>query len=350
MNCINCGTQLPENSIFCLQCGIKQIEEPVSAGSRPEGLTERRRKGIFFLDNLLAFLAVGVLATITVILFAAGSKGFTVWDVTDIALQFCLVGPLAVSALVSARTGGLDLSMGAMMALSSMIFAMHANGNNAAVGFLIALIVCTSLGFLNGLFIMVSRVPSVLVTVASAMLIRGIAMWAGGGISIELPAEWAKVNTGAAVAALLASVGIAILLLWRTGKFAKNKQDVQGKMQFFWVYGVMAVVGVLAGCAAAICFGTVGGEVGLGSSNEMIPLFIFTTISATGLLKNNWIALAWVLLVALLWTIHDQAMILLELNPFSMIVSNASWVFILLAVMSIAKRSWRKPMWGLLNP
>ena len=343
MNCISCGVELPDGALFCLKCGERQTE-PVPAKPQPvEAAALRLQRGLAFLDNWLAFVAVGVLATTTAILFAVGSLGFTAWNAASFLQQFFLAGSLAVTALASSRTGGLDLSAGAMMALSAMIFAMNASENHAGAGLLLALIVCGALGLLNRLFIMVLRFPAILVTAASVVLVRGIAMWASGGISVELPAEWAAMNGAAALLALLAAVGAAIILLWRTGGFAKEQKSVRGEMGFFWIYGLTAMTGALAGWAAAIGFGTASGDIGSGSSNEMILLFVFATISASALLKNNWAALGWVLLMALLWTTHDQAMILLGLDPFSMRVSNASWVFILLAVMAISRRSWEKP-------
>lgn len=350
MDCINCGERLNEDASFCHKCGTQQIEEPVSPQMPSDDPAARRiQKGLFFLDNWLVFTALGVLATITTILFIVGLQGAETGTAARVMQQFCLVGPLAVAAMVSTRTGGLDLSTGGIMALSSMIFAMNASAGNGGVGFVLALIVCGAVGILNGLFIMVLRMPAVLVTIASAMLTRGIAMWAGG-ISIELPAEWMKMSPLAAALALLISVGIAVLLLWRTGGFAKKKKTIHGQMKFFWIYGLIALIGMISGWAASVCFGTASTAIGAGSSNEMILLFVFATISASVMLKNNWVALAWTLLLAMLWTIHDQAMILLELNPFSMIVSNASWVFILLAVMAIAKRSWEKPVGKMLTP
>ncbi len=350
MYCINCGIEVSGDALFCHQCGAEQTEKPDVDGPLPWGWDAKRlQKGIAFLDNGLAFVAVGVLAIITTILFAVGSQGFAAANPAAVMQQFCLIGPLAVAALVSTRTGGLDLSVGGIMALSSVLLAMHASAGNTGVGLLLALVVCGALGLLNGLFIMVARIPAVLVTVASAMLTRGIAMWASNDTPDRLPAGWMELKVPVAVSVLAISLAIAILVLWRTGRFAKEQKPIRGAMKFFWIYGLIAVIGVLAGWAAAICFGVADTSIGTGSSNEMILLFVFATISATGLLKNNWVALVWVLLVAMLWTIHDQAMILLELNPFSMIVSNASWVFILLAVMAIAKRSWKKPMrvdWG----
>lgn len=321
------------------------MKEKISSISQNDGAAgQRLQKGLFFLDHWLVFTALGVLTTITMILFAVGSHGFTTGSAANVMQQFCLIGPLAISAMVSTRTGGLDISTGGMMALSAVILAMNTAENNAGAGFLLALIICFALGVLNGLFIMVLRVPAILVTAASAMLTRGIAMWASNDLLVILPKEWLEMNVMAAVMALLVSLGIAIFVLWQTGGFAKERKTVRGQMKFFWIYGLIALIGALAGWAAAICFGEANTDIGYGSSNEMVLLFVFATISASVWLKNNWIALGWALVLAMLWTIHDQAMFLLELNPFSMIVSNASWVFILLAVMCIAKRSWKKPL------
>ncbi len=343
--CNSCGVPLPDGAHYCPQCGCPQAEKQIPM---PSGdlAAKRLRQGIFFLDNLLAFVAVGVLATVTMILFAVGSQGFTVWNAPALLQQFCLVGALSVSALVSTRTGGLDLSVGGMMALSSLIFAMNATSMGGAwLGFLMALVICGSIGLLNGMLVMVARVPSIFVTIASVMLVRGIALWSSEGIEVQLPSELTGAGTLAALIALLVSVSIAALLLWRTGRFSKSAPSMLGARKWFWIYGLTAVIGVLAGCAAALCSGLASVSIGSGSSNEMILLFVFATLSASALLKHNGVALGWVLLVALLWTIHDQAMILLALNPFSMIVSNASWVFILMSIMAIAKRSWEKHTW-----
>ncbi len=322
-------------------------EIPYKSGINYE---QRLQRGLFFLDNWLAFTALAVLSTVTTILFAVGSQGFATGSVVNVMQQFCMVGAMAVAAMVSTRTGGLDLSVGGMMALSAMIFAMNESANNAGAGLLLALAVCCAVGLLNGLFIMVLRMPAIFVTIASAMLTYGIAMWASDNRVIALSEQWAQMRIAAAVLALCAAVGIAIFLLWKTGGFAKDREPVHGKMKFFWIYGLIALIGALAGWAAAVDLGTAVTSIGSGSSNEMVLLFIFATISASAMLKNNWVALGWTLILAMLWTIHDQAMLLLQLNPFSMIVSNASWVFILLAVMAIAKRSWQKPFGAMLNP
>ena len=288
-------------------------------------------------------MSVSILTIITICLFAVGSLGFTAWDVTDTMQQFYMVGLLSLAAFLSTRTGGLDLSIGSVMALSSVILAVFAAENNAVAGFLLAFIVCGAFGLMNGLFIMAFRLPSILITIVSSMLAWGIAMWVGGGVSISLPPEWPGIEVVPTAIALLVSVGIVLFVLKKTGRLEKDHPHTFLGKKYFWIYGVVAVIGAFAGWAETICFGASDMSFGSGSSNEMIILFVFATISSTKLLKNNWIALGGVLILAMIWTVHDQAMILLDLNPFSRIVSNASWVIIMLCVLVVAKRYWKNP-------
>lgn len=350
MYCSSCGIELHEGALFCVKCGMPQeTEQASSAPVLDEAAALRLKRGLFFLDNWLAFTALLVLTTVTTVLFIVGSNMPDAGDPGSFMQNFCLVGALAMAALASSRTGGLDLSVGGVMALSAMILAMNAS-SNSVFGFLLSIAVCVAIGLLNGLFIMVLRMPAIFVTVASAMLTRGISMWASEGISVNLPSAWANMGDTSALLAFIAAIGIAILLLWLTGGLRKQKKPCRGNMKLFWIYIPIAMIGMLAGWAAALCYGTASSTIGSGSSNEMVLLFIFATISASALLKDNRVALGFTVVLALLWTVHDQAMYLLNLSPFSMMVSNASWVFILLAIMAISKRSWQKPAWDLLFP
>ncbi len=349
MYCSSCGVELHEGALYCVKCGQPQEAGQSETPVLDEAAALRLKRGLFFLDNWLAFTALIVLASVTTVLFIVGSSTPDAGDPGSFVQHFSLVGALAMAAFASSRTGGLDLSVGGVMALSAMIFAMNASTNQTA-GFLLSIAVCVAIGMLNGLFIMVLRMPAIFVTVASAMLTRGISMWASEGITVDLPAEWANMGDAAAVLVFAASIGIAVLLLFLTGGLRGQKRSYRGNMKLFWIYVPIALIGMLAGWAAAICYGNASSAIGAGSSNEMVLLFIFATISASGFLRDNRVALGFTVVLALLWTVHDQAMYLLNLSPFSMMVSNASWVFILLAVMAISKRSWQKPAWDLLFP
>ena len=140
--------------------------------------------------------AIGLLALL-VILFVATWIIQPAYNASDF-------GSLARAALpyafaVAAQTivviaGGIDLSVAAMMALTSVTAASMMAGASeeyalAVVPFVLALGFC--LGAVNGLLIVVSRVPDIVVTLATLFMLQGAALLVlgspGGGA-----AEWLK--------------------------------------------------------------------------------------------------------------------------------------------------------------
>ena len=73
--------------------------------------------------------------------------------------------------------GGLDLSVGAVAALSStMIALMLSKGGHPGLAVAVALLVAVGIGLVNGALVGLLRVPGALVTLAMVILLRGVAM------------------------------------------------------------------------------------------------------------------------------------------------------------------------------
>lgn len=90
--------------------------------------------------------------------------------------------------------GGIDLSVGSMMALTSVIAASMMNGAPESYALVVVpfvLLVGLALGALNGLLIVITRVPDIVVTLAMLFVFQGAALLvlaAPGGAA----AEWLK--------------------------------------------------------------------------------------------------------------------------------------------------------------
>src|SRR6185436_6678249 len=90
--------------------------------------------------------------------------------------------------------GGIDLSVAAMMALTSVTAASMMNGASEEFAALVVpfvLLLGLALGALNGLLIVVTRVPDIVVTLATLFVLQGAALLVldapGGAV-----AEWLK--------------------------------------------------------------------------------------------------------------------------------------------------------------
>lgn len=91
---------------------------------------------------------------------------------------------VSVPMLLIIITGGIDLSIGAIIALTSVVFGLlFEKGVSPWIAAPIALVVATTLGAINGWFVAKLRVHPLLVTLASMAAFRGIAE----GISMARP-------------------------------------------------------------------------------------------------------------------------------------------------------------------
>ena len=92
-------------------------------------------------------------------------------------------------------SGGVDLSVGAMMVLANCLSALWMEDQGLAACLLFAvlvLVVTVALSTLTGIVIMASGVPDIIVTLAASFFLAGLALFIvggpGGGTSRRLPA------------------------------------------------------------------------------------------------------------------------------------------------------------------
>ena len=103
-----------------------------------------------------------------------------------------LVVPLALAALaqlIIVLVGGIDISIGAIMSLSNVVFATAMLTLPAPVAILAGIGAGLACGLLNGLLVAYGRLPAIAVTLASAFIIgsisREIMDRPGGGVTPE---------------------------------------------------------------------------------------------------------------------------------------------------------------------
>lgn len=106
--------------------------------------------------------------------------------------------PLALAAVAQAIvviSGGIDLSVGPMMALASVVAASQMEGRSEEYGVVVVLgvlLLGLVLGAINGTLIVVSKVPDIVVTLAMAFVWAGCALLVldspGGGSALWLKA------------------------------------------------------------------------------------------------------------------------------------------------------------------
>ncbi len=135
-----------------------------------------------------------------VIVFAALAPPFlSLENFVNIALSIAVIGILAVGMTFVILTGGIDLSIGSVVALAGVVAALVAQKTDSAtLGFAAALGVGIVCGIFNGTAIARFRVPPFVVTLAVLTIARGLAFIFSEGRSIgDLPETFGRFGKSA---------------------------------------------------------------------------------------------------------------------------------------------------------
>ncbi len=140
-------------------------------------------------ESLIALSGVLILAIATSPTDAGGSRIFLqAGNLTDILRQISLIGILSVTMTFVILTGGIDLSVGSILALSTTlaVTAMARWGQHIPMAILAALAASAAVGAINGAVISILRIQPFIVTLASMIGVRGLAKWLSNNENIDI--------------------------------------------------------------------------------------------------------------------------------------------------------------------
>jgi ribose transport system permease protein len=170
----------------------------VSSGQpilRPERKTRATKHYVGRFSGVMALLGVVLLAIVTSPSATDGSSIFLqAGNLTDILRQIALIGIISLAMTFVILTGGIDLSVGSVLALSTSIVAMGLTRNWQTTGdsthILLAIgaavLAATIAGIVNGLVVAGLRIQPFVVTLASMIGVRGLAKWLTDNANIDI--------------------------------------------------------------------------------------------------------------------------------------------------------------------
>lgn len=139
---------------------------------QPHGLGNRNYDYVRKFGMLAAFLLICLLLSL------ATPNFFSLQNMTIVLRQVSINGILAVGVTFVIITGGIDLSLGSVVALAGVVAALfaHPGEYSLLVPIALALLVGAGIGGLNGLVITKGRVASFIVTLGMMTIARGLAL------------------------------------------------------------------------------------------------------------------------------------------------------------------------------
>jgi ribose transport system permease protein len=133
-------------------------------------------KGFEWRNYIVYFAFVGVLIYFSVSLF---DQGFlTSGNLLNIVRQTATISLMALAMTFVISTGEIDLSVGSITALSSLLGALALQSGFGIIGGLVAGVgIGLVVGLINGLLVTRLAIPSFLVTLGTMGAVKGLSMW-----------------------------------------------------------------------------------------------------------------------------------------------------------------------------
>ncbi|HZS61364.1 MAG TPA: ABC transporter permease [Gemmatimonadaceae bacterium] len=177
---------------------------------------------------------------------------FSLANLVNVALSVAIVGIMSVGTTAVILTGGIDLSVGSVVALSGVVAALAAHALEPTLGGAgatlvatgIAIIVGVATGGITATAVAWLRIPLFLVTLALLTICRGLAFLFSDGRSIgDLPTQFGWLGQGkllglpVPILVMLVIVATGWLVLTRT-TWGRWVYAVGGNEQAAWLAGV----------------------------------------------------------------------------------------------------------------
>jgi simple sugar transport system permease protein len=305
--------------------------EPNAYSSHPPRMRETT-----MLDKIIAnggVMSIALFFVVCCFFFAVTTDAFlTAPNLLNIIRQSAPLLIVAAAMTFVITTGGIDLSVGSVLALTA---TLSAAALQAGISWPLAIVLMLALGgvvgLIQGYFIAYEKIPAFIVTLAGLSVIRGFALLITGGYSIPIEPTSPFVTIGRAwVLGIPAPALIAIVVLLAAylvfnethfGRYvtgvganaeATRRAGVNTRRVILWVY-------ILSGTAAAAAGIILSARLGSGSSNAgqgfELDVIAAVVLGGTSLFGGRG-SLVGTILGALTVAVLANGLILSHLSPF----------------------------------
>jgi len=189
-----------------------------------------KAKGTNWRRLIVDFRLFGILLLMMVVLSLVSDRFLTVDNLTNVLWSVCLIGIMSVGAIYAPITGGIDLSVGSIAALSGIVanVLMNVYGLNWMLAIFITLGIGVLIGWVNGMVTTKFLVPAFIVTMAAKTYLFGVAMLVSNGdqITIMQPKEFLIIGVGKFLGI---PIPIYIMIILAVGSHILLKHTVFGR-------------------------------------------------------------------------------------------------------------------------
>lgn len=306
-------------------------------------------------------LVLPVLFTLAVVVFALQAPGFLTADnLINVSRQSVYLMIVSLAQLVVLIGGGLDLSVGTIVALASVVgatvmAAAHAAWPDSpalaiAAGSGAGLAVGVVVGLVNGFGTAVLRIPAFMMTLGMSSVVFGLTLLVSGGVPVYgLPPSFGEAFgfgriAGLPVPSLIAAlVVVAIYVLLEWTRYGRHLYATGGNLRAAELSGVrttrvtigaFAIAGALSALSGLLLTARLDtGESNIGASLplESIAACVIAGVSLSGGLGRTWKVVIGTLLIVLV----QNGMNLMQVGAYAQTIAIGA---ILILAMALSRR------------
>jgi rhamnose transport system permease protein len=280
----------------------------VTAIADEQKIVRPRTSSHMLAEFLLRFRELGIVLALVLVVgttTADNHRFLSVTNVQQILSGASIIALLAIGETIVIVTRNVDLSIGSVLGISAyatgVLYRQHPHVSLVVV-FVVALGIGVACGAVNGLIVTVVRVPSLVVTLGTLYIIRGIdGAWAGGNQvnASMLPDSFNKIGYGTfagvpylgIIAILAVAIATYAMRSFRTARDfyaigsdpdAARLAGIPVGMRVFLAFVLSGAIAGLAGAFWLSLYGSVDAIAGVGYEFQVIAAVVVGGVAIFG--------------------------------------------------------------------
>lgn len=259
------------------------------------------RSGLRIRKILACNGALGGLVVLVVVLSIVAPTFLSAQNLLNVGVQAAVVAVLALGSTFVIVSGGIDLSVGSVAALSAMIGAWSSTeaGLPGPIALLLGLATGVCAGLINGALVSYGRLPAFIATLAMLSVARGLTLVVSRGIPVGTPdvISFLGSNLGrhlpVPLLIMLAFFGLTALVLNRTysgramyaiggNHEAARLSGIDVRKQQLVIYALCGLFAAIAGMMLAGRLSSAGPQAAIGYELDAIAAVVIGGASLSG--------------------------------------------------------------------
>lgn len=262
------------------------------------------KKARISFGNLYSSYGVFLILIIEFVIFSLANSSFlTPANILSVGRQMSFTGIAAIGMTLVMLTGGIDISVGSMLAMAGVLCAkLSADiGMPLAVAAILTLLLGALFGLVNGISVTRFRIPALIATLATQTILQGIAYLITNAVPVKNLSDTYKFFGqgylfGIVPVPLVITIALFVLAWWYLDKTylgrrvylaggneeAARLSGINTKLTITSTYVLSGIFAAIAGILMAARLGSGQPSVGSGFEMDVITATVLGGISVNG--------------------------------------------------------------------